>query len=605
MRKFNKKINIKKDEIILGINVSHNSSAAIMINNKIELCIQEERLLNKKSFFGYPKKSIDYCLSFVKKKNLKISKAFFTTVKLPAFSCKFPVSHFYNIKEFQNFYGEEYYSKKLKGISVEGYLKKLEKDKRNSLDLYLPLRKLKKKDHFNFGFFRNIQKKFLQKQLKDNKVEITFLDHHSCHAAYSYYSSKKRINNSAIITLDSEGDGLNQTVWIIKNNSMKKISQSSQCDIGRVYKLTTLFLGMKPDEHEYKVMGMAPYAKGNYSIEVFNKVYKDLLKVKGLKIIHNKRPKDLYSYLKEKNAQYRFDNISGGVQIFVESLATKLIKNIYKKFKIKNYYITGGVSMNIKMNKSIKDLPFVKNLIVQPSGADESLSMGGCFFVKKESSKPITQFYLGRDLYDGINKKDFFKKIKKNKNFKLFEKFSHNELAKLLSKGNIIAVARGREEFGARALGNRSIIADPSKIENIQRINEYIKNRDFWMPFALTILDKFAKTYIHNKKKIISEYMTIGYDTKSEKHSKIISGTHRYDKTVRPQMLIKSANPQYYSIIESFYKLKKIPALLNTSLNLHGYPLSSTMKEVMNTFENSKLQYLYLDDYYLIEKKNA
>ena len=114
----------------------------------------------------------------------------------------------------------------------------------------------------------------------------------SC-VAYAYFSAKKRLKLSNHY-LDSEGDGLNQTVWIVdKRKKIKKVSESSQCDIARAYKLTTLLLKMKPDEHEYKVMGLAPYAKNKYSINVYEKVYKNLLQVKGTKIIHKLRPKDL------------------------------------------------------------------------------------------------------------------------------------------------------------------------------------------------------------------------------------------------------------------------------------------------------------------------
>ena len=594
----------KSKHAILGINVSHNASAALMVENEIVACFQEERLTNKKSFFGYPKKSIDCCLNYANDLNTVIKKAVFTTKQLPLFALKFPIGHFFNIEDFINFYGENYYGKKLSGLSTKNYLNYLEKDKRNKIDLYLPIKRIDRKSYFNFNKTLEIKKKYFKKQ-KNNKIEdIKFLDHHSCHVAYAFYSAKKRLKNSAIVTLDSEGDGLNQTVWISDDKyNIRKISESSQCDIARIYKLTTLALKMKPDEHEYKVMGMAPYAKNSFSQNVFNKTYKNLLKVSGTNIKHYKRPKDLFKYILNMTNGERFDNIAGGVQIFVEEIVKKLFLNIHKKYKVKNFYLSGGVSMNIKMNKILKDLKFVKNLIVQPSGGDESLSMGGCFLTQKKYSKPINNIYLGRDLFDGYSEKKFLKVLKKNKNLKLIKNFSNAKVAKLLSSGNIIAVARGREEFGARALGNRSILADPSNVDAIQIINDSIKNRDFWMPFAITIMDKYQKQYLINNKNNISEYMTIGFDSNINKYKNIIAGTHRYDKSVRPQILTRKSNENYYSLIKNFYKYKKIPALLNTSLNLHGYPLASTIKEVLSTFINSKLKYLYVNDYYLIVKK--
>jgi carbamoyltransferase len=596
--------NIKTTNCILGINVSHNASACLMHNNEIIICIQEERLTNKKSFFGYPKKSIDYCLSFAKKNKIKIDEANFTTNKLPIFSIKFPVMHFFSINDFLGYFGEDYYGKKLFGKSVKDYLNNLSKDKRNNQNLYLSFNKIKPKDYFDFSKSRMLQKDYFIKQSKNKIKKINFLDHHSCHAAYAFYSSKKRLRKSAIITIDSEGDGLNQTVWIVdKNLKLQKVSESKTCDIARIYKLTTLSLKMKPDEHEYKVMGMAPYAKNNYSLELYERVYKNLLQVKGIKIVHKNRPRDLFKYIQQSTKADRFDNIAGGVQIFVEELIKKLLSNIYKKYKIQNFYLSGGVSMNIKMNKVLTELPFVKNLIVQPSGGDESLSMGGCYLKTQEISKPISNIYLGRDLFDNFSEEKFLEYVKKSRHLKIYKNFSSLKAAKLIAQGNVLAIARGREEFGARALGNRSIVADPSNVDMVQKINESIKNRDFWMPFALSILKNYAHKFFINKKKIESDYMTIGFDCSNIHYKKIIAGTHRYDKTVRPQMLDQKSNKKYFALIKNFYKIKKIPALLNTSLNLHGFPLASTIKEVLYTFEKSDLQYLYVNDYYLVQKK--
>ena len=134
-------------------------------------------------------------------------------------------------------------------------------------------------------------------------------------------------------------------------------------------------------------------------------------------------------------------------------------------------------------------------------------------------------------------------------------------------------------------------MANPFQDGIVQKINEQIKNRDFWMPFALTILDKHHRKFIINKKSINSEFMTIGFDTIKKNYNHIKNGTHQYDKTVRPQILNKEFNKEIYSLITNFFKITKIPALLNTSLNLHGYPISSKIEDVLFTFENSGLKF--------------
>ena len=589
--------------LYLGINVSHNASAALMLDGEIIVAVQEERFTKIKNFTGYPKKSIDFCIKEAKKRKIKIDKAAFSTINNPPFSYRVPQTHFFSVKDYDDYYGE-YYGKKLRGVPNKKYLVDLLNSKENNLKkLYLNFKKLSFKDLFSYKKFRDIMREYLSKQLGGN-TKILFLDHHTCHAYYAYYAAIKKNNNCAVVTIDAMGDGLNQTVWIPekKTNRLKKVASSSQCELARVYKFITLILSMKPEEHEYKVMGLAPYAKQAYCEEIYNKVFKKIVKVKDCKVIHDKRPKDLYNYLKNSLREYRFDNIAGAAQIFIEKVSSELLLQINKKYKVNHFAISGGVSMNIKMNKVLSELKFVKQIYVPPSGADESLCMGACYFLSKDNSKSLNNIYLGNDI-SAINFKDLNKIFNKN-SFLIKKRFNHTEIAKLLKDGEIIAIARGREEFGARALGNRSIIANPS-IENIvQKINESIKNRDFWMPFAMTILKEKHNKYISNIKNIRSDFMTIGYNTIAKNLKNIRSATHPYDKSVRPQILEKSFNKFFYSIINNFYKKTKIPAVLNTSLNLHGLPICSNIDDIKNTFVKSDLKYLYINDKYLITKKN-
>lgn len=575
-----------------------------MIDGEIVAAIQEERITKIKNFTGYPKKSIQFCIDEAKKKGIKIDKAAFSTIKYPVFSYRVPLNHFFSIKDYDEFYGEKYYGKKIKGLSTKKYITELLRNNKNNQDLYLDYKKIKNNDLFhNYKKFRNLLKETLKKQLKSNQ-EIIFLDHHTCHAYYAYYAAIKKNKNCAIVTLDSEGDGLNQTVWINSKKSftLKKIASSSECELARIYKFVTLILSMKPNEHEYKVMGLAPYAKESYSLEIYNKIFKNILKVKNCRVVHDKRPKDLYAYLKNNLKQYRFDNIAGAVQILIEKTSSKLLKQIYSKYKICNFAISGGVSMNIKMNKILSELKFVKQIYVPPSGSDESLSMGACYFLSKNKSKSLKNIYLGNDI-SGVKYYDLRKIFNKNK-YKIKNNFTHYQISELLKKGEIIAVARGKEEFGARALGNRSIIANPSIDNIVQKINETIKNRDFWMPFALTILSEKQHNYLKNPKKIRSDFMTIGFNTIEKNFIKIKSATHPYDRTVRPQILEKDFNEKYYSIIKKFYKITGIPGVLNTSLNLHGYPICSNISDIKNTFIKSDLKFLYINDKFLIQKRN-
>ncbi|MDC1053082.1 carbamoyltransferase C-terminal domain-containing protein [Candidatus Pelagibacter sp.] len=592
--------------IFLGINVSHGASASLMIDGEIILAYQEERFNKIKNFVGYPKKSIEECIKFVRDKNLKIDEAGFSTINNLPFVFKYPLDNFFSIKDWLDYYLNDFFSEKEK---IEQSIKKFNKfKKRKKINQYLDFNKIKKKDYFvNYSLFRVIQKKFLEKQAKGLIKKISFIEHHNCHAHYAAFAADIKENKCAVISLDSEGDGINQTFWLFskKKNKLVKINQSAECDLARIYRFVTLILKMKPNEHEYKVMGLAPYAKNEYSQIVYEKVFKDILKVKNCKIVHKKRPKNLFRFLYENTKEFRFDNIAGAVQILIEKISSELFIQINKKYKINSFSISGGVSMNIKMNKNLASLPFVKKIYVAPTGTDESLAIGACYYLNKKyrTNKILKNIYLGQYLSNQkLTIETLIKKLNNIKKFTVKKNITHRQIAKLLKKGEIIAVARDKEEFGARALGNRSILANPSSNGIVQKINEQIKNRDFWMPFALTILNEKHQDLIINKKLLDCNFMTIGFDTKLKNYHKIKNGTHSYDKTVRPQILRKEYNENFHNIINEFNKITNIPALLNTSLNLHGMPISSKLDDVIYTFINSGLKYLYLDDNFLVIK---
>lgn len=589
--------------IIIGVNCGHNASAALMINGTITIAAQEERFLKLKNFNGYPKLSVDYCLKYLKDNGLKLDDFAFSTIDRQGFGLAYPIQHYFKVADYVNHYGEEFYGKKIKGEDVSDYYKKLvENSSKNIAPTYIDYNSLTMDELIsNTEKFRELERNYAAQQCDLDVSHVHFIDHHSCHAYYAYFASKRKNDNCAVVTLDSSGDNLNQTVWHFNNGEIKKIRSTDQCDLARIYKITTLILGMKPEEHEFKVMGLAPYAKSEYVDIVYKDVFEPLLKVEDSKVLHNKRPADMYVYLSEKLKPYRFDNIAGAVQKLVEVVAEKLFTQVHLLTGTRHFCISGGVSMNIKMSMILSSLDFVDGIYVPASGSDESLCMGACYFLDSKNSKPLNNTYLGYDITDDLTDENI-KKTFNESDYEVSVNVDHKTVAKILSEGNILALVRKREEFGARALGNRSIIASPNDPEVVKVINEAIKNRDFWMPFALSIMADHTEDYLVNPKKLDSPYMTIGFDTLDKKYNNIKAGTHPYDRTCRPQILTKEANPEYYDLINEFYKLTNIPGVLNTSLNLHGDPICSTLKDVHYTFKNSGLNYLYINDNYLIKK---
>jgi carbamoyltransferase len=597
---------MSKPEYVLALSVSHNSTAALMKDGEILVAVCEERSLRKKNYIGYPRNAIDYCLRKVGITGAELTKIAYTTTENSSVLVKAMTNTEFTLQDYRDYYGDKYYGKILNGESTLPYLQWLRDDPKFNRNVqhfdfsYLTDEVLldSKKD---FELFRQEEARTLGEHLGVASTKIEFLDHHTCHAYYSYFGSPFRGKDCLVLTLDGWGDGRNQTVWKVENDNLTLIADSDQNDIGRIYKMATLILGMRPDEHEFKVMGLAAYAKSEY-IERAREVIDQISEVNGMRIVSKDRPKDLFSYLEQQWKIHRFDNVAGAVQDFTEDLACALVKSIVQETGIHRLVIGGGIAMNIKMNKAISELDEIEEMFVCGSSGDESLSIGGCYFLSSniKNNKPLTNLYLGFDISDELEQLnvDQLRDV-----YDVDTEVNFSDIAKLLAKGDIIGVARGRAEFGARALGNRSILANPSKKGTVQQINEAIKNRDFWMPFALSILDTAFDKYIENPKKLESPFMAISLDVKPEKMSEIEAGIHPYDKTVRPQSVNKANNPEYFELISEFEKLTGIPALLNTSFNLHGEPIVDSIADALYTFKKSGLNHLLIQDTILISKR--
>lgn len=453
-------------------------------------------------------------------------------------------------------------------------------------------------------------KRDISKALDFPSDKIVVTDHHLMHAFATIGNLDKK-KEWIVFTLDGEGSGLCASVNVFDGKSLKVISQSSKtASIGYFYGIATLYLGMKPLEHEFKVMGLAPYAKKENVDKIYSRL-RSLFNIDSNGVFHSKFSMPFADHFFTREMKYvRFDTISAAVQRLTEELCCEWIEKMIKKTGVHNVALGGGVFMNVKTNKKISELASVEKLFVMPSCGDESNAMGACWYGYKLLSKevdftpvPIKDLYLGPE-YDERYVENFIKKNRIYKNYIIKKSKNINkDIAELLAKGEIVARCSGKSEWGARALGNRSILANPVHPDTIRILNETIKDRDFWMPFTPSMLDKFEKKYILNPKKIDSPYMAITFDSTPLAQQKLPAAMHPYDFTIRPQIVTKEFNKDYYEIIEHFSKLTGTGAVLNTSFNLHGEPNVLTPEDALHTVENSSLKYLALGEY-LLEKKN-
>jgi carbamoyltransferase len=306
-------------------------------------------------------------------------------------------------------------------------------------------------------------------------------------------------------------------------------------------------------------------------------------------------------FLRRELYKERFDNIAAAAQLTLESVVLKWIGNWIEATGIKNVALSGGTMMNVKLAQRISLMPEVERLYVMPSSGDETTVFGVCNFIQQKfSGKSLEEL---QSLYLGCNRtKEEIGNWARNIDKSKFRVVQHPglveaEVASLLAAGHVVARFNGRDEFGARALGNRSILAHPSNPETIAKINKLIKDRDFWMPFTPSILESRANEYIKNPKRIYSPYMSITFESTEEGVVKFAAAIHPYDKTMRIQMVSREWNPSYYRLIEEFGNLTGTFGVLNTSFNLHGEPNVFTPEDALRTLEKSGLDYLAIGDY--------
>lgn len=557
---------------IMAIHAGHNASALIGDENGVLYAIQEERIVGEKNFWGFPKHAILACLD---RFNLQ-----------PADIHKFVLG------TNQVFF--RYHSREdvLKSYALQDNF--LGKIRQRVLVPFVLATNLK------YG-----QKDLLSEltQLGFKEDQVAFFDHHASHAATAYYGLRKDTESDyLVVTCDGMGDNLCASVRIMGPNGKDEVVATTHSDnsLGALYSWVTFRMGFVPLEHEYKLMGMAPYTKQKYANEVRDVLYQFLdldesglkFKRKGLKRI-NDASRDVFNKLDGK----RFDSICGGLQTFTEEILSKWIKNAVEKTGIRKVLAGGGVFMNVKANKVIADLENVDYFEAFPSCGDESLAFGAYFLqaaeqFSPESVKPICHYYFGDDLDE-------------TETIQVLEKYGYNyrksenmalEVAQILAKGKPLARCTGNMEFGARALGNRSIIADPSNQDVVRVINQMVKKRDFWMPFAPMMKKDKSHNYIHNDKNLDSPYMMMTFDTK-DNFKDMIAAVHNADLTCRAQLLTEQQNPEMYAILDEFEKLTGRSVVLNTSYNLHGFPIARNAEDGLHIFKNSGLEYMQVGDF--------
>lgn len=431
----------------------------------------------------------------------------------------------------------------------------------------------------------------------------SYFDHHTCHAYHAYYTSC--VDYATILILDGNGDNhISYSIFSAQGQSLDKVyKNNTRASLGDFYGEITKWCGFSEIAGEqWKVMGMAPYGQIN------NLLYADL---ENWFIIENLNIKksNTEQNIKRKILANEYQNLSKQdiaftCQIFYETLIINLINNIYKKYPSKNLIIAGGCALNSSSNGKIHVGTPYQNVFVPSAPADDGCAVGAALLNYKKHNPQKTIPHFQTNPYLGFNiTEDETQSLIKYSGY-AYIKTSYDELysktASYLKDGKIIAWVQGRAEFGPRALGNRSILANPCLPGMKDKINAEVKFREEFRPFAPSVLEEHAADYFENY--FPTPYMERVLNIKKDKQKLIPAVTH-VDGTGRLQTVSKEMNLHYYNLIHEFYKLTNIPIVLNTSLNVMGKPIVNSISDITSVFALSGIDVLIINDYIIYKNR--
>jgi len=430
--------------------------------------------------------------------------------------------------------------------------------------------------------------------------------HHEAHAASAYYCSPWANEKHLVITIDGNGDGQSGSIWRGEKGHMDLIKNLPYAhSIGIVYTAWTEFLGFKPHRHEGKIVGLAAYGDSKPLCDQLLPLVEwnnDLPCFKGAlsRISFRKfSAKDMERMARGLSRE----DIAAGVQKFTEVIVTEIVRRWVKKTRISYLALAGGVFANVKLNQRILELSDVRNIYIHPNMGDGGLAVGAALAKigqKKGGLLPcfLNSIYLGYE----ITSKRANNAIKKQgllseKPINLAER-----AAQLLASGKVLARASGRMEYGPRALGNRTLFASCDDSSINQWLNEKLQRTEF-MPFAPIIMEEFAHEYFPQWKPehIAARFMTITYDASALAKKNIPAAIH-IDGTARPQVLREEDNAEVYAMLKAYHHITGIPALINTSFNMHEEPIVCNEDDAVRAYIAGQLDALICGDLFVVKE---
>ncbi len=559
---------------ILGINHSNDAAAALVVDGRVIAASQEERFSRIKHDSSFPDKAIDFCL---KMQGLKLAD-------LDA------VAFFWN-----------------PGIHAEAPSRRMTASIRHHLEfLYgVPSRLIARMGEHVKSIDQTVH------LASGKKLAIHYVTHHLCHAAAAFFTSP--FEEAAILTADGYGERQSTTIYRGRGAALEELAEVDfPHSIGSLYAALTDYLGFRANSGEGKVMGLASYGHDSEYVGKLRKLI--TLSDRGFEL-------DLsyFEYFHERPHRYsdklvallgpprppegavdkRHEDISFALQTVTEEAMLHLGRMARKLTGVKNLCVAGGVALNCVANGRLARETDFEKFFFYPAAGDTGTSVGAALVVEHilgggQRSMEVASEYLGQGFT-----RDQVKAVLDRGQLR-YQALKDPELtaARMIADGLIIAWFQGRAEFGPRALGNRSILADPRRKDMKDLLNATVKFREPFRPYAPSVLEEACGTYFGSD--VPSPYMLRAYPTRPEMIEVLPAITH-VDGTARVQTVNRQQNPRYYRLIEAFGRITGVPCVLNTSFNIRGEPIINTVDEAIKCLMTTGLDALFVEDFLVVK----
>jgi carbamoyltransferase len=601
---------------ILGISAFyHDSAAALLIDGNIVAAAQEERFTRKKHTPVFPVNSIKYCLEEAGCSIDELNAVVFYDKPLLKFERLL----------------ETYYAFAPKGLA--SFL--------TAIPVWVKEKMFLKKMLFDgLAMIEKFDKK---------KLNLLFPEHHLSHAASAFYSSPYQ--EAAILTIDGVGEWATASICHGKDNKIKMLKEMRfPHSVGLLYSAFTYYLGFRVNSGEYKLMGLAPYGNQNSkkTIEYINLIKEHIVSIKddgsiwlnqdyfnyatGLKMVNNKKWEKLFGFSvlnTDGKIEQKHCNLAYAIQKITEEIVIKMSREAQRITNSDYLCMAGGVALNCVANGKLLHEKIFKDIFIQPAAGDAGGALGAAqiahymYFEQKRTISRDRDGMQGAYLGPSFSDKEAVTTFKKHKAvFRKSDNFVKlcEEISDLIEKGNVVGWFQGRMEYGPRALGNRSILADARNIEMQKKLNLKIKYREGFRPFAPSVLFESSQEFFDLP--VASPYMLLIANVKEERRKKLPSNysdlelweklyyvrsdvqsiTH-LDFSARIQTVHKETNLKYWQLINTFKEKTGYGLLVNTSFNVRGEPIVCTPEDAYKCFMRTEMDYLVVNEFLLKKKE--